>query len=107
MFLYPAASISWPLVWTTKFRCGPYSVPVGRLTFAVETACAISSIPICREASCVGSTSIRTANFCAPKTLTPATPLTIESRCASTDSAYSSSFDSGIVFELSVRKRMG
>ena len=46
------------------------------------------SIPIWRAASCVGSTSIRTANFCAPKTFTPATPLTIDNRCASTDSAY-------------------
>ena len=27
-------SISWPLVCTTKLRCGPYRVPVGRLTFA-------------------------------------------------------------------------
>src|SRR6476661_7603377 len=64
-------------------------------------------MPIWRDASCVGSTSMRTANFCAPNTLTPATPLTIESRCASTVSAYWSTSDSGIVFELSVRNRTG
>jgi hypothetical protein len=31
--------------------------------------------------------STRTANFCAPNTFTPATPFTIESRCAITFSA--------------------
>ena len=50
---------------------------------------------------------MRTANFCAPKTLTPATPLTIDSRCARTDSAYWSTSDIGIVDELSVRNRIG
>ena len=64
-------------------------------------------MPIWRAASWVGSTSTRTAYFCAPKTLHPATPLTIDRRWASTVSAYSSTFDSGSVSELSVRKSTG
>ena len=58
---------------------------------------ATSSMPICRAASCVGSTSMRTAYFCAPKTLTCATPLTIDRRCARTVSAYWSTCESGSV----------
>ena len=50
---------------------------------------------------------MRTENFCAPKTLTPATPLTIDNRCARTDSAYWSTSESGMVDELNVRNRIG
>ena len=48
-------------------------------------------MPIDRAASCRGSTSTRTAYFCEPKTLTCATPLTIEMRCATLVCANSSS----------------
>ena len=50
----------------TKLRSGPNSVPVGWLTFAASMAPATWSMPIIREASCIGSTSTRTANFCDP-----------------------------------------
>src|SRR6478672_3679457 len=64
-------------------------------------------MPIWRVASCIGSTSIRTAYFCEPKTFTCATPLTIERRCASTCSAYWSICESGSVGEFSVRNSTG
>jgi hypothetical protein len=63
-------------------------------------------MPICaRELR--GSSSTRTAYFCAPNTCTCATPLTIEMRCAIVVSAYSSSVDSGSVFEVSARIQTG
>ncbi len=46
---------------------------------------------------------MRTANFCAPKTDTWATPFTIEICCPRMVSAYSFTWDSGSVAELSVR----
>jgi len=70
-------------------------------------ACATWSIPIIRDASCCGSTSTRTANFCDPNTFTWATPVTIERRWASRFCAYRSSCGSGSVGELSVRNSTG
>ena len=50
---------------------------------------------------------MRTAYFCEPYTLTCATPLTIDSRCAIVVSAYSSRSDSFMSFAVSARKRIG
>src|SRR5205085_9085014 len=58
-------------------------------------------MPICRTARAVGSNWICGANLKAPKTCTWATPLTVEIDCAISDSAYSSTEDSGCVSELS------
>ena len=82
-------------------------MPVGRLTLAAAIACATWSIPIIRDASCCGSTSTRTANFCDPNTFTWATPVTIDRRWASRFCAYRSSCGSGSVGELSVRNSTG
>jgi hypothetical protein len=86
---------------------GPNSVPVGRFTLPRPIASATSSIDRLRAASWRGSTSTRTANFCAPKIPTCATPSIIEMRCAMLISAYSLMSESGSVAELSVRNRMG
>jgi hypothetical protein len=61
------------------------------LTFAAAIAWATWSIPIILDASCCGSTSTRTANFCDPNTLTCATPVTMDRRWASRFWAYRSS----------------
>ena len=50
---------------------------------------------------------MRTANFCAPKTLTCATPSRVESWRASRVSAYSSTSDGGSVAEHSARNMIG
>ncbi len=50
---------------------------------------------------------MRTANFCAPKMLTCATPFSVEIRWATLISAYSLISDSGSVGELSARNRIG
>jgi hypothetical protein len=63
------------------------------------TAVKTSSMPICRYESAVGSSWMRTARFCEPKTSTWETPLTIEIRCARTFSAYSSTSESDRVSE--------
>ena len=81
-------------------------VPVGRLEFALEIAPATSSMPIDRAASSRGSTSTRTANFCDPKMLTCATPLTIEIRCATWDCAISSSIASDNVDDRRTMKKI-
>ncbi len=70
-------------------------------------ACATSSMPIWRDASSRGSTSIRTANFWAPWMLTCATPVTVESRCARMVSAYSFTCDRGSVSEATHRNSTG
>ena len=82
-------------------------MPVGRFTFADWTASLTAPMGIPREASARGSKRMRTAYFCEPNTETCATPSTIEMRCASTFSAYSSSFESESSFEVSTRKRIG
>ena len=81
-------------------------VPVGRFEFALLMALATSSMPIERAASSRGSTSTRTANFCDPKMLTCATPLTIEMRCATCDWAISSSTDSDSVDDRRTMKKI-
>jgi hypothetical protein len=47
-----------------------------------------------------GSSRTRTAYFCDPYTSTWATPLSIEIRCAMSVSAYSSTVESGSVFDV-------
>src|SRR6187200_1997465 len=64
-------------------------------------------MPIPLAARARGSTSIRTAYFCEPITLTWATPLIIDSRCAMVDCAYSSSVDNGNVSDSSTRIETG
>ena len=64
-----AAFISWPLACMLKAWCGPYSVPVGMLTFQSCSAWSTSLMPICRAASLSGSTCTRTAYFGAPEHL--------------------------------------
>ena len=81
----------------------PHSVPVGMLTFCEPIAAATSSIPIPRLAREVGSSCTRTAYFWPPNTCTCAIPGTIEIRCAMNVSPYSSSCESGIVFDVSVK----
>jgi len=102
-----AASVSWPSDSTATARCRPHSVPVGRLTFARWTAPATSSSPRPRAASACGSSCTRTAYFCAPKTCTCATPLTVETRGAIIVSAYSLTVHSGSVGDDSARNRIG
>ena len=60
-------------------------------------------MPMPRAASLSGSTCTRTAYFCAPKTCTRETPLTMEMRCASRVSAYSLTVYMGSVVESSAR----
>ena len=62
-------------------------------------------MPSCASRS--GFTRTRTANFCEPNTLTWATPLTVDSRCASWVSAYSATVDIGSVEELIEMKKIG
>ncbi len=76
-------------------------MPVGTFTLPFCTAVATSSIPMLRAESCCGSSWMRTAYFCEPYTCTCATPSTVDSRWARNVSAYSSSCDNGIVFDLS------
>src|SRR3989338_10510414 len=63
-------------------------------------------MPIWRAASREGSSWMRTAYFCEPKTSTWATPLTIEMRWARTLWAYSSTVERGSVGELRANRRM-
>src|SRR6266446_6943750 len=88
-------------------RSFPYSVPVGRLTLALATACSTSLMPTPRAASALGSTCTRTAYFCCPCTWTWATPEIVEMRCARNVSAYSLTVESGRVSEVGVRKKIG
>src|SRR6266702_5582318 len=88
-------------------RSFPYSVPVGRLTLALTTACSTSLMPTPRAASALGSTCTRTAYFCCPCTWTWATPEIVEMRCARRVSAYSLTVDNGKVSEVRVRKKIG
>src|SRR5512143_1963195 len=90
-----------------KARCGPCNVPVGRLTFHLLKALSTSLIPICLAASLSGSTCTRTAYLVEPKTLTWATPVTMEIRCAISVSAYSSSVQSGKVGDVRASIMMG
>jgi len=60
-------------------------------------------MPMPREASALGSSCTRTAYFCDPSTCTCATPLVVEILCASSVCAYSSTVESGSVFEESAR----
>ena len=85
----------------------PHSVPVGRLTLFFSSAACTSLRPIPRDASRLGSSCARTAYFCAPMTLTCATPVIMEMRCEIIVSAYSSTTESGSVGELSVSIRTG
>ena len=50
---------------------------------------------------------MRTEYFCEPYTLTSATPSIIDRRCASKVSAYSSTFDNGMVCEVRPMKNTG
>jgi hypothetical protein len=102
---YADARINCPLVCTVKVF-SPKMVPVGRFELALCTADATSSMPIEREASSRGSTSMRTAYFCEPNTFTCATPLTIEMRCPMVDCAISSRVESGSVGERRMMKKI-
>ncbi len=64
-------------------------------------------MPMPRLASSLGSTLIRTAYFCEPKTCTWATPSIMEMRWAMMLWPYSSSTDMGRLRLVSDRKRMG
>ena len=92
--------------WPERCRmCGPYSVPVGMLTFQLlQRLIDFVESDLARRPACSGSTCTRTAYFGAPNTCTCATPSTMEMRCAIMVSAYSSRSDSGMVGE--VRKRL-
>ena len=63
---------------------------MGLLTLPRAIAVATSSMPMPRVASARGSTCTRTAYFCEPNTVTWATPLMVEMRCARLVCAYSS-----------------
>ncbi len=65
------------------------------------------SSPTSREASASGLSWMRTAYFCEPKTMTWATPLTMEIRWAIMVSAYSSRVERGRVGEVRTIKRIG
>ncbi len=95
-----AALSSWPFACTVYVLVGPFSTPVGRLTFWSLTASATSSMPICRLASAFGSSWMRTAYFADPYTFTCATPGIIEMRCAMNVSAYLSSSEIGISVDV-------
>ncbi len=86
---------------------GPHNTPVGRFTFWRVIAVATSSSAMPRDASWPGSSWMRTAYFCAPYTRTCATPPTIESRCASVVSPYSSSVESGTSVDVSANVKIG
>src|ERR1700761_2965537 len=64
-------------------------------------------MPMPAEARRSGLTSMRTAYFCEPYTLTCATPSTIDRRWASCVSAYSSICDNGSVEEVIARYKIG
>src|SRR5262245_2890465 len=82
-------------------------MPVGRLTLAERVASVTAAIESPRAESARGSSWMRTAYFCAPNTETWATPATIEIRWARAFSAYSSSWESGSIGEVSARNRPG
>ena len=60
-----------------------------------------------RAVSCAGSSCTRTAYFAEPNTLTCDTPSTIDSRCAIVVSATRRASVSGIVLDVSAKKRIG
>ena len=70
-------------------------------------AASTSLMPMPRDASARGSIWTRTAYFCEPKTVTCATPLIVEIRCARNVCAYSSTVYSGSVGEESAMNRIG
>src|SRR6185437_2885338 len=100
------ASCSCPSACTVYALFAPHSTPVGKFTFALSIALTTSSMPILRIAIACGSSCTRTAYFCEPYTCTCATPDTVDSRWARYVSAYSSSCDSGRVFDVSARYKM-
>src|SRR3990172_8971816 len=61
-----SALCSWPVACTAKMRSLPYSVPVGRFTFACATACSTSLMPTPRAARGVGVGGTRPARFSFP-----------------------------------------
>ena len=77
------------------------------LTLPLLIASATWSMPMLRDASCRGSSWIRTAYFDDPKTCTCATPSTVEMCCDKNVSAYSSRVASGRVLDDRARYRMG
>ena len=86
------ASVSCPDAWRVYERVGPQSTPVGWFTLWLEMASRTSSVPIPRLASAEGSSCTRTAYFCEPGTIEMRWPISV--------SPYSSSSDSGTVFEV-------
>ena len=74
---------------------------------AAATAFRRSSRPMPFDASASGLAWMRTAYFCAPNTLTCATPESCEMRCAMSVSAYSSTTESGSVADESAANSTG
>ncbi len=81
------ALLSCPFDCTVMARDGPHRMPDGRFTFAASIAAVTCEMGMPRDDSSRGSSWMRTAYFWLPKTFTAATPLTVDSRCASTFSA--------------------
>ena len=96
---YSAALASCPLVRMDTDWAVPSMLPTGWLTLAAAIACCNPSMPMPRACSRPGSARMRTARFCEPKTLTWATPGSVDRRCASWVSAYSLTVVMGTVSE--------
>ena len=73
----------------------------------LRIAAATCDTPMPRAASLAGSSSTRTAYFAEPHTCTSDTPSTMDSRCAMSVSAYSSTCCIGSTADVSARNRIG
>src|SRR2546421_4813119 len=99
--------MSCPVAWIDVALSLPYSVPVGRFTLLLPTACSTSVSARPRVASALGSSWMRTAYCCEPYTWTWATPLMVEICCARRFSAYSATVESGSVDDESTMFMIG
>ena len=88
-----------PTTWLNSF--GFHALAAREPGIAATAFDCKTPMPIPCAESLRGSRSMRTADFDAPPTVTCATPLTVEMRCASVDWAYSSTADIGSVLERS------
>ena len=79
---YCFAVVIWPLTSSVSAWSGPSMLPIGWMTFAFPMLWLIDSADSFASATEVGSSCTRTAGLSAPISLTSATPVAWDSRCA-------------------------
>ena len=79
---YCFAVVIWPLTSSVSAWSGPSMLPIGWMTFAFPMLWLIDSAESFASATEVGSSCTRTAGLSAPISLTSATPVAWDSRCA-------------------------